>query len=652
MKKNYVLLALLFFVFSCIDRPEDFTPEEEVTDLTTITFPDSFKFQTERSVQLSVTDLASRAAVYSLSYEFGGYEFNLGKFVKNSGGLNTTLTIPAAVQSIKLEKKTSQGTQDYDVSIVGGVGRLSLNDVTTAANVAGCTDELFAVNNNGHFFKIDLMDGNFDKTDMPNLQGGGSIANTLDQENGIMYYNVAQTLYAYDVNTGNYSTVYNANPYNGSYPRLALKDGFFYMGNGSSMYKVNASTNEVVAQYAIDGFVNSNGGGDLAFTTDGELYLACFSGLYKFTDINDDTGRATITRISAENFPFQLTSMAIDRQDRIFVGTNDNNSNLIMISKEDGAYQIVKTYDRKINDLTAWRCAVEDLEDTDTDQDGIPDVIDDYPNDPEAATDVYTPSALGNGTYAFEDFWPQKGDYDFNDMVVSYRYTNVLNSQNQSVRFKMDITLKAIGAGYHHGFGIELDVDKSKVESVTGNALNGSLVTVEANGLEANQNKAVVIIFNDTFDHMRPPAGAQFVNTDDTEAYVEPVTFNVVIEFTEPIDPETIGNAPFNPFIFFSNDRSREIHLAGRAPTNLADQALFGTEDDDSGIETGKFYQDANNLPWAIHVMHEFRYPMEKKRINSAYNKFNDWGLSNGTNYTDWYGDANGYRNTGKIYFR
>ncbi len=513
-------------------------------------------------------------------------------------------------------------------------------------------DELFAVNNNGHFFKIDLTNDSYEKIEMPNLKGGGSIANTLDQENGIMYYNVGKTLYIYDIATGEYTTKYTSNPYNGSYPRLAYKDGFFYMGNNTSMYKVDASNNEVIAQYSISGFVNNSGGGDLAFTSDGELYVACFSGLYKFTDINDDTSKATVTRISAENFPFQLTSMAIDKQDRIFVGTNDAKSNLIQISKEDGAYEIVATYDRKINDLTAWRCAVEDLEDTDTDQDGIPDVIDDYPNDPEAATDIYTPSALGNGTFAFEDFWPKKGDYDFNDMVMSYRYINVLNSENKSVRFKMEMTLKAIGAGYHHEFGISLDVDKTKVESVTGNALNGSLISVEANGLEANQEKTVVIVFNDTFDHMRPPAGAQFVNTDDAETYVDPVSFNITIEFTEPIDPNTIGEAPFNMFTFFSQDRTREIHLAGQEPTDLADLSLFGTEDDDSGIETGKFYQDENNLPWAIHVMHEFRYPMEKKRINTAYNKLNDWGRSNGLTYKDWYGDANGYRNTGKIYFR
>ena len=576
--------------------------------------------------------------------------FSLGKFVKTSSGLNASITLPSVIENIKFKKKTSKETNLYDLPIQAGRISLTLNSISSSVANDGCIDELFAVNDNGYFFKIDLMNGNYDKTNMPDLQGGGSVANTLDQENGIMYYNVNRTLYKYDIASGSFSAQFTTNPYNGSYPRLAYKDGFFYISNNNTMHKVDAATNETVASYSIAGFVNSYDGGDLAFSTDGDLYLACFSGLYKFTDINDATGQATITRISSENFPYHLTSMAIDRQNRIFVGTNDDNAKLIMISIEDGAYEIVKTYDGKINDLTAWRCAAENLEDTDTDQDGVPDVIDDYPNDPEVATNFYSPSALGNGTYAFEDMWPQKGDYDFNDVVVSYRYTNVLNSQNQSVRLKMDMTLKAVGAGFHHGFGIELELDKSEVESVTGNVLNGSLVTVEANGLEANQNKAVVIIFNNTFDHMKPAAGAQFVNTVENETYVEPVTFNIVVEFTAPIDRAAVGYTPFNPFIFLSNDRSKEIHLAGKEPTSLANQELFGTEDDDSGA--GKYYQDENNLPWAIHVMHEFRYPEEKMRINTVYNKFNIWGLSNGTSYQDWYGDANGYRNTSKIYFR
>ena len=403
--------------------------------------------------------------------------------------------------------------------------------------------------------------------------------------------------------------------------------------------------------YNISGFINNSGGGDLAFDSEGTLYLACFSGLYKFTEINDENGTAEIIRISAENFPFQLTSMAIDSKDRIFVGTNDSNSKLIQISKEDGAYSIVKTYDKKINDLTAWKCAPEDLSQIDSDNDGVIDELDDYPNDPEAAADVFTPSELGFGTFAFEDLWPKLGDYDFNDMVINYKFINVMNSSNKSVRLKMNFILKAVGAGERSGFGIELGVDPTKIASVKGHSTIGSGTTLNSKGLEAEQNKAVVIVFNNSYDHMQPAAGEQFINTDPSESIISEVGFEIVIEFTEPLAQNEIGQTPFNPFIFSSNDRGKEVHLAGKAPTTLADLNSFGTEDDDSDVASGKTYQTKNNLPWAIHVIHNFRYPIEKARINQGYNKFVDWSISGGSVYRDWYGDNSGYGNVGELFF-
>ena len=100
-------------------------------------------------------------------------------------------------------------------------------------------------------------------------------------------------------------------------------------------------------------------------------------------------------------------------------------------------------------------------------------------------------------TFAFEDLWPVKGDYDFNDMVIGYRYTNVLNSDNKSVRFKMSFTIRAVGAANHSGFGIELDVDPTLIASVSGHKTDGQNTTLNAKGLEAQQNKSVIIVFND-----------------------------------------------------------------------------------------------------------------------------------------------------------
>lgn len=653
MKRLSLFVVGSFLVIGCIEKP-DFSPEQEIQEeiaLSNIPFPETFDFETSKEITLSIDDEKQGSAVYRVSYQLDGLTYEIGSFIQQANGLNASFTIPSAVPDLQITKQTGTASTNYNVDVLGNQANLEVSPYQSESVSEGCYDHLYAVNTNSHFFKIDVSNQQYGETTLPNLPGG-SIANALDQVNGIVYINVGKTLYSYDISAQSFSVKHTGNPFNGNYPRLEYKDGFFYMSNGSNMYKVNASTNAIVGNYTISGFINGNGGGDLAFDSNGDLYLACFSGLYKFTSINDNNGTASITRISAENFPYQLTSMAIDRQDRIFVGTNSSSSKLIQISKEDGAYSIVKTFNKKINDLTAWKCEVEDLSETDSDGDGVIDELDDYPNDPDAATDVFTPSELGYGSYAFEDMWPNFGDYDFNDLVVNYRYTNILNSANQSVRLKMNFVLKAAGAKIRSGFGIELDVDPLKISSVAGHSTIGNNTTLDAKGLEASQGKAVIIVFNNTHDHMQPAAGEEFVNTDPNESIVNNVSFDVIIEFTEPIDPSEIGSAPFNPFIFSTVDRGQEVHLSGKMPTSLADDASFGTSDDDSNIGAGKTYQTQNNLPWAIHIIHNFRYPIENARINTAYNHFVDWAQSGGVLYTDWYGDNSGYRNTDKLFFQ
>lgn len=648
MKKLYVFLISLAVV-ACIEKPE-IQIEQESVQMDEMSFPDDFNFETSRSVSLVINDQTSASAIYEISYKIDGESLGIGTFIKQRDGLKASFVIPSAVSKIQVRKTKSGSSNEYEVDVMGNSAYLEFSPYESDSATGNCYDHLYAVNSSGNFFSIDVSNDQFADTALPNLPGG-SIANALDQANNIVYINVGKTLYAYDITTQEFNVKHTSNPFNGSYPRLEYYEGHFYMSNGSKMYKVDAETNNVVGTYDISGFINNNGGGDLAFASDGSLYLACFSGLYKFTELDDANGAASIIRISAENFPFQLTSMAIDRQDRIFVGTNDANSNLIQISKEDGAYSIVKTFNKKINDLTAWKCAIEDLGEVDSDNDGIIDELDDYPDDPEAAADVFTPSELGMGSYAFEDLWPIMGDYDFNDMVVSYRYTNVNNSENKTVRLKMNLLLKAVGAGERNGFGIELDVPPSMIQSVIGHSTLGNNTTLDAKGLETGQSKATIIVFNDTYNHMRPAAGENFVNTDPNEALIPNVPFEVIIEFTEPIDPSLIGEAPFNPFIFRSTERGREVHLPGKLPTSLADNAFYGTEDDNTDLGAGKTYQTANNLPWAIHIIHNFRYPIEKARINQGYTKFVDWSVSSGNVYRDWYGDNSGYRNTPKLFF-
>lgn len=81
----------------------------------------------------------------------------------------------------------------------------------------------------------------------------------------------------------------------------------------------------------------------------------------------------------------------------------------------------------------------------DQDGDGVVNDDDDYPEDPERAFNNYYP-AEGTSTLAYEDLWPGKGDYDFNDLVLDYRFNVVTNALNNVVEVHGTFTIEAFGA--------------------------------------------------------------------------------------------------------------------------------------------------------------------------------------------------------------
>lgn len=286
----------------------------------------------------------------------------------------------------------------------------------------------------------------------------------------------------------------------------------------------------------------------------------------------------------------------------------------------------------------------------DADDDGVSDGSDDYPNDPKKAYNNYYPSKNQVGTLAFEDLWPYKGDYDFNDLVIDYNYNQITNSQNKTTAIEAQFTVRAIGASYKNGFGIEFNTTPENVISVSGQKFTENIVNVNSNGTEKNQSKAVVMAFDNAFSVTPHPGSGLHVNTVNGEPYQTPGIINLKIEFKNPIAYNEIGTAPYNPFIFINGVRENEVHLPGSAPTSLANLKLLGTGNDNSDISKGKYYMSDKYLPWAINFPAKFDYPAEKEDITKAYNDFNKWTSSNGFNYMDWYLNLSGYRNSSLIF--
>ena len=287
----------------------------------------------------------------------------------------------------------------------------------------------------------------------------------------------------------------------------------------------------------------------------------------------------------------------------------------------------------------------------DADADGVPDILDNYPTDPTRAFDNYYPSQSVYGTLAFEDLWPSKGDYDLNDLVVDYRFRVVTNSQNKVVDIKSNYYVRAAGAGYSNGFGFQIDgVLPGQVASVSGTSLKYSYISVASNGVENNQAKAVIIVF-DNYNNVIHRAGVSgFYNTDPANPKGFGDTVRISIHLASPLALSVVGTPPYNPFLIKDMARAVEIHLADHPPTSLANTGLFGTGSDDSNPLTGRYYKTSGNLPWALSLPVKFDYTSEQIPIIQGYNHFAAWSQSSGTQYTDWYLNRTGYRNSSKIF--
>lgn len=288
----------------------------------------------------------------------------------------------------------------------------------------------------------------------------------------------------------------------------------------------------------------------------------------------------------------------------------------------------------------------------DADGDGVSDAEDEYPNDPERAYNIYFPSS-GFGTLAFEDLWPAKGDYDFNDLVIDYRFKTVTNAQNQVVEIFNTLVTRAIGASLENGFGYQLpnpSLDQTKI-TVSGSALSENFILLGSNGLEIGQSKPTIIAFDNAFSRLPHPGSGIGVNTEPGKPYVQPDTLKLTINFLAPRPAYAAVNVPnFNPFLIINKERGKEVHLPDYPPTDLANSSYFGMWDDNSQSSAGRYYKTAGNLPWAINIYERFDYPNEKVDIVSAHLKFAEWATSSGVLFPDWFKNLPGYRNNGNIY--
>jgi len=336
----------------------------------------------------------------------------------------------------------------------------------------------------------------------------------------------------------------------------------------------------------------------------------------------------------------------------------DNLRSLLLVGFEDLIRNTATSSDEDFNDVlfyvTANPIKAVDVSSVpsidapgDNDKDGVSNTFDEFPNDPLRAYTNYYPSVFDYTSLLVEDLWPSLGDFDFNDLVVDCQYENVTNAASNIVDMYIKVKVRAIGAGFNNGFGIQLPVASSLVSSVS---LTDQAGVVKNIGVEAGQTLATIIAFNDAYTVLPSMGGGTGVNVIPGNLYRTPVDILLHIVFTTPQTAAALGTAPFNPFIFVNGDRTKEIHMANAKPTSKASSTFFGQADDGSNISLSKYYKSKNNLVWMIEVPSTFSYNIESKDILKSYLHFGDWAQSGGTLFKDWYLDSPGYRDNTLIY--
>lgn len=293
---------------------------------------------------------------------------------------------------------------------------------------------------------------------------------------------------------------------------------------------------------------------------------------------------------------------------------------------------------------------------SDTDHDGVIDTYDDYPTDPERAYDNFYPGAAQFGSLAFEDNWPQEGDYDFNDLVLAYQVKYVTNAAGNVKDVVLRSRVEAIGADYRNGFAWEINASPSNVASVTtsysgpGTLLGNALFPLDAKGYEAGQTKVVIPFFDNAFTSFGSSYIANYPNTISGGATYSSSLISKTVTFTTPVTLASLGSLPYNPFIVVNQERGREVHKAGQHGTTKANTSYYGTAADRTN-QSNLWYVGTNQEPWAIETPTTFEYPAAGNHIKTTYLKMSDWATSNGSSFTDWYSNTgSGYRNTVKIY--
>ena len=249
-----------------------------------------------------------------------------------------------------------------------------------------------------------------------------------------------------------------------------------------------------------------------------------------------------------------------------------------------------------------------------------------------------TEVAMGTYSYAFEDSWPETGDYDMNDLVVDMSASKFQNSSNKIVKVVLKAKLRAVGATKRMSGAIQLDgVTSGNVKSVTysRNDLVGTNLKLASNGVESGQTMAVVPIVDDAHRSFGV-TDTRLISTQNGN--YNPIELLITVEFNTPLESFTYSK--LNMFLILTSESSsagrHEVHMVGYSATDKFNKSI-GENFKGTKLSPGDVFKSVHNEPWGLAIPVSFVCPAESKNIKDEYPKFQNWAVSGGAKDADWY---------------
>lgn len=241
---------------------------------------------------------------------------------------------------------------------------------------------------------------------------------------------------------------------------------------------------------------------------------------------------------------------------------------------------------------------------------------------------LHYPSSTDYYLVAYEDNYPYKGDYDFNDLVVAYRVSYGLTPEGKVKRIQGEGYLVARGGSYDHDWYLHINLPEQisgtgQLNVYTANQTTpaeGFPQTIEANG------SINIKVFENIVGQFYDPSYF-YANTLWYADFVPGLKFQFTINLDQSLAINKIDSAPFDPFLYVWST-GYEIHLPNKAPL-LAESINL--------INKQTQFKNSSGYPFAMILPQDWLFPNEYVDLGYVYPQFIDYIQSGNQSSTNWY---------------